>query len=71
MSAPDYWEPCDEEPKWTYELYYKYMNMEADYQNEPIMDELHDVFELDLHEISSDFNLDQMEEEARELDELF
>ena len=47
------------------------MDQEADYRNEPILDEIKDEFELDLHEIADDFNLKQMEDEAKAIDELF
>lgn len=45
--------------------------MEADFADAPILDEIRDAFMLDQHEISSDFNFDQMEEEAREVEEVF
>jgi hypothetical protein len=38
-------------------LYYKYLDEEATYRNEPILDEIKDELELDLHEIADDFNL--------------
>lgn len=47
------------------------MNREADIRNEDVIDEIKDEVELDLHEIADDFNLDQMENEAKEIDELF
>jgi hypothetical protein len=47
------------------------MNKEADYRNEPIIDEIKDEFELDLKEIADDFNLQEMEDEAKRIDGFF
>jgi hypothetical protein len=48
-------------------LYYKYLDHEADERNEPILDEIHDEFEDDLHEIADDFNLDELKWENQYL----
>lgn len=60
MLAPEYWKPSNLEPQWTYDLYYKYMNKESEYQGEYFFNEEYDELKLDLREIENDLNLKQM-----------